>query len=83
MDFTLDDSFLLSGSADETVMVWSMEESLDRDSGEAANALSYGPSFDVKFFFDGRGRMVTPDDVNTVQVNKLLNYASSHRAYIS
>ncbi len=75
LDFTHDDNFLLSGSADETVMIWSMEEEAaagapsDSDVAAAtAASLSYGPSFDVKFFPDGTSRMAAPDDTNSVQL---------------
>ena len=52
LDFNNDDSFLLSGSLDETVMIWSLE-SLYEPLNEAATlnqcSLSLGPVFDVKF----------------------------------
>ncbi len=82
LDFTQDDNFLLSGSADETVMVWSMEEAFFDSEGNAADAsasLSFGPSFDVRFFdTDGSSsqsgsswvgsRMAAPDDTNSIQL---------------
>ena len=53
LDFNDNDSFLLSGSADETVMIWSLESLYepvaDISSVENQTSLSLGPVFDVKF----------------------------------
>jgi WD40 repeat protein len=66
LDFTYDDAFLLSGSADETIMIWSMEEEVrQRQAGEG---LCLGPPFDAKFFADGSCRTVAPDDTNSVHI---------------
>ena len=60
LDFTEDDSFLLSGSADETVMIWSLE-SLYRAEQQSSvyeedfSSLSLGPVFDAKFLPTTKG----------------------------
>ena len=48
LDFEPDDKFLLSGSADETVMVWSLEGLFESDP-EEKSLPSLGPIFDARF----------------------------------
>lgn len=73
LDFTPDNSFLLSGSADETVMIWNVEElpsSMDSYySRGPSNNFSLGPAFDVKFVNGSRQAvLVAPDDTNCLRV---------------
>ena len=81
LDFTYDDNFLLSGSADETVMIWSLESLKNqyhdeerelevkgsRDANYEPDSLGLGPAFDVKFI-GSKARLVAPDDINCIQV---------------
>ena len=69
LDFTLDDSFLLSGSSDETLMIWAVEDEVMREMSE--QSLSVGPAFDAKFFGDKCCRIAAPDDTNCIQVKIL------------
>ena len=68
LDFTPDDSFLLSGSADETVMIWSLE-SLNNEPLKAKDSLSMlGPSFACTFDKTGTSILVAPDDSNSLRI---------------
>ena len=66
LSFTHDDSFLLSGSSDETLMVWSME-CTDAEM-TVSSELSLGPTFDVGFGLSGECILAAPDDARKIQV---------------
>ena len=70
LDFTQDCNFLLSGSSDETVMIWSLEEfEVEQKALKPKPAsLSLGPACDCKFFADSSSRLVAPDDTNAIQI---------------
>ena len=72
LDFNDDDSFLLSGSADDTVMIWSLESLYEDNQGtslESLSSLSLGPVFDVKF-------LLSSNDV----VNDIRNLKEIHQS---
>ena len=75
LDFEPDDKFLLSGSADETVMVWSLESLYD-SSPEEVTLPSLGPIFDARFNKDNVSILVAPDETNSLRVSKVLYFLS-------
>ena len=78
LDFEPDDKFLLSGSADETVMVWSLESLYD-SSPEEVTLPSLGPIFDARFNKDNVSILVAPDETNSLRVSKVLLYFLSKK----
>ena len=79
LDFTQDDLFLLSGSADETVMIWSLESlhTLAEHSSlgtQNLTALSLGPVVDVKFL--ALSQDYTGDEL--LQKDKNRDYTDEH-----
>ena len=71
MDFTPDESFLLSGSADETVRIWSLESLHDFDS-DNLTLPSLGPAFDHKFLDNNVSLIVATDETNSLRVSKII-----------
>ena len=78
VDFTPDDRFLLSGSADETVMIWSLETLFDDLENENENEKisnkhqsfsSLGQTFDQKFLDDNVSILAASDDNQTIRVS--------------
>ena len=69
LDFTPDESFLLSGSADETVRIWSLETLHDFDT-DNSTLPSLGPAFDHKFLDHNISLMVATDETNSLRVLK-------------
>ena len=68
MDFTPDESFLLSGSADETVKIWSLESLHDFEDSDNVTLPSLGPAFDHKFLEDNTSFIVATDETNSLRV---------------
>ena len=78
VDFTPDDRFLLSGSADETVMIWSLETLFDdleneneseKISNKHQSFSSLGQTFDQKFLDDNVSILAASDDNQTIRVS--------------
>ena len=74
VDFTPDDRFLLSGSADETVMIWSLEslfDDLENEEGLSKHQSfsSLGQTFDQKFLDDNVSILAASDDNQTIRVS--------------
>lgn len=65
MDISELDDFLLSGGADETIMIWSLEDLTVKSKKQI---ISLGPAFDAKLDHSGNWRIVAPDDTNRIQV---------------
>ena len=85
VDFTPDDRFLLSGSADETVMIWSLETLFDDLENENENEKisnkhqsfsSLGQTFDQKFLDDNVSILAASDDNQTIRVSNVCNAIS-------
>ncbi len=83
LDFTPEDDFLLSGSADETVMIWSLEQLIDDNDNDnnieqeeeppkQVMVPSLGPSYAHRFLPECKSRLVAPDDANSVRVKILV-----------
>ena len=68
LDFTPDESFLLSGSADETVKIWSLESLHDFEDSDNVTLPSLGPAFDHKFLEDNVSFIVATDETNSLRV---------------
>ena len=69
LDFEPDDKFLLSGSADETVMVWSLEALYDQNP-EEVTLPSLGPIFDARYNQENDvSILVAPDETNSLRVS--------------
>ena len=71
LDFTPDESFLLSGSADETVKIWSLESLHDFDC-DNVTLPSLGPAFDHKFLDNNTSFIVATDETNSLRVRTTL-----------
>lgn len=69
LNFTPDESFLLSGSADETVKIWSLE-SLGYFDCDNVTMPSLGPAFDHKFLDNNTSFIVATDETNSLRVLK-------------
>ena len=84
VDFTPDDRFLLSGSADETVMIWSLESLFDDLENEEEGLSkhqsfsSLGQTFDQKFLDDNVSILAASDDNQTIRVSNVCNAMQFH-----
>lgn len=76
MDISELDDFLLSGGADETIMIWSLEDLTVKSKKQI---ISLGPAFDAKLDHSGNWRIVAPDDTNRIQIlkNEIPQYNST------
>ena len=73
LDFTPDESFLLSGSADETVKIWSLESLHDFEDSDNVTLPSLGPAFDHKFLEDNVSFIVATDETNSLRVRIIIS----------
>ena len=85
VDFTPDDRFLLSGSADETVMIWSLEslfDDLENEEGLSKHQSfsSLGQTFDQKFLDDNVSILAASDDNQTIRVSNVCNAISLQKS---
>ena len=75
----MDDNYLMSGSADETIMIWDMQEYVKQGQLTSPNTQakrkshvvhSLGSSFDVVYTKNNESRMIAVDDNNCIQVRE-------------